>query len=109
MYTISKVDLVAKMLKGNWTWSLLSSSMQNEDIFIFGIYFHNLFFIKDFLTEILTDKYCTDSREETTSIEVYLPYHDFVKFYKNSLYKAKHAQFWRNCIKDEDLLAIHKD
>lgn len=103
VYSLGKVSLVAKLLKGNWNPEILGARME-DDVYILEIQFEEPFLINEFGVE----RFLNDASKKARGIEIYLPYHDYVRLYKSSLFE-KSAEFWRLGINEEDLLEIHKE
>lgn len=80
VYTEGKVRLVAKLLKGNWNSELLRARMEDE-VYILHVKFSEPFLFNEFGV----NRFLHDVSKEARGIEIYLPYHDYVRFYKNSL------------------------
>ncbi len=102
IYSKGKVVLVSKLLLGDWNYALIGTQLEDE-IYALVITFHKKRLLKEFCDDIFKN----ELRRRASEIEIYLSYHDYIKFYQRSVSEAS-AQFWRSVLKEEDLKEIDR-
>ena len=98
MHIVEKVDLVKKLLDGQWTFDHFATSL-DDDIYYIEITFQELKRKKEFFNK---NEIRENEQLKTFKIlEIYIPYCDYLSIYRNVYRYIKSEEFEKSIKKDD--------